>query len=114
MNTELEIVAAPETKLAIAHLKLVEILTTLDPSSRNKKLRNGFKKVRVEAETLVGTSWALGRMSDELLRDIYRLIDLLTVELASTSMMADAIREADLELPSTQAQRQTGQTQSPQ
>ena len=115
MNAELEIVAKPETKLAIAHLKMVEILTALDPTLRNKKLRNGFDKVRIEAESIADVAWALDKMADDLLRDIYRLIDLLTVELASTSMIADAVKEVDE--PTSEAnsptQRQKEQTPGP-
>lgn len=105
-----------ETKLAIAHLKLVEIIKALEPGPRNKRLRNGFRKVQTEAESLSDMTSALDKISDDLLRDIYRIIDLLTVELASTSMIAEAIGEVDeptsvKTLP--QPQHQTEQTPVP-
>jgi len=101
MDTELatyEISVRPETKLALAHLKLNEVITALDPASRGKKLRNGFRKLQIEAEALSTVTLAMDKLSDEILRDIYRLIDLITVELGSSSMMEETIREVHQEL----------------
>jgi hypothetical protein len=99
---ELEVKVSSPIKLAVAHAKLKEIICALDPSTRHKRLKNGFTKILLEAEMLANVTLAVDKLSDEILRDIYHLIDLITVEIGSADMIDELIREADKPEPPEQ------------
>jgi len=90
---------SPEMRLMNAYQKLVEIMTTLDPGKRGDKIRARFDELRIDANRLSEATAALDELSRKLLESIYLLADMLTVELASTDMIADTIKNVDTLLP---------------
>lgn len=116
ITTQVVVSVSPETKLLVAYQKLVEIMTVLDPGKRGDKIRARFDELRSDAERLGQATAALDILSERLIESVYFLADMITVELASTTMIADAVKEADeptSEANLLQPQHQKEQTPGP-